>query len=90
MNTPPPQVVIYSKPGCHLCDVAKAIVESCRAEHEFELVVRDISLDAALEEKYRNDVPVICVGQREVARHFIRKDALLRALADATDATRRP
>jgi glutaredoxin len=77
---PRPTVIIYSRPGCHLCDVAKKIIDACRPEREFDVVVHDISLDAELTARYGNDVPVICVNGREIARHFVRKDEFLRAL----------
>jgi glutaredoxin len=82
-SMPPIEVVIYSKPGCHLCDVAKKIIESCRSQRDFVLTEVDISLDAAFSAQYGNDVPVIALQGREIARHFVRKDQLLRAVDEA-------
>jgi len=54
------RLTLYSKPGCHLCEEAKAKVERMRARG-FDLTVeeRDISADPDLFERYRNVIPVI-------------------------------
>lgn len=54
------QLTLYSKPGCHLCDEAKAKIERLRGRG-FDLTVaeRDITGDAALFERFRYTIPVI-------------------------------
>lgn len=71
-----PRITIYSKPGCHLCDRAKEVVERCRVQYE----VVDISGNAELEARYGNDIPVILLDGREIARHFVRESQLLKLL----------
>ena len=53
-----PLVTIYSRHNCHLCEVAKEVVESARNEAEFELEVIFIDGDAELEKLYGEEVPV--------------------------------
>jgi glutaredoxin len=55
-------VVLYGRPGCHLCDDARSVLEA--AGIAFEEV--DISRDPALEAEYGVLVPVVEVGGREV------------------------
>jgi hypothetical protein len=38
-------------------------------------------------QEYGNDVPVILLGEREIGRHFVRKDRLLLALKQAVGKT---
>lgn len=54
-------VEIYSKPDCTLCDVALATLKAVRRRIPFELVERDVRQDAVLAERWRYDIPVICV-----------------------------
>jgi glutaredoxin len=73
-------ITIYSKPDCHLCDVAKGLVERCRQKIDFALEVVDISKNPELCERYRNDIPVILLDGKEIARHFVRERRLLELL----------
>jgi glutaredoxin len=73
-------VTIYSKPGCHLCDRAKEVIERCRAKVEFAIEVVDISQDSELLQRYRDDIPVILLDGNEIARHFVRERKLLELL----------
>jgi glutaredoxin len=79
--------VLYSKPDCHLCDVAKKIIAACQQERAFALRVVDISGDAQLLAQYGNDIPVVTLDGKEIARHFIRRDQLLQAVDEAAKTT---
>ena len=57
-----PSVTIYSRHNCHLCEVAKEVVESARNEAEFELEVIFIDGDAELEKLYGEEVPVTMIN----------------------------
>jgi glutaredoxin len=74
------QIIIYSKSDCHLCDVAKEVIERCRERVDFAVEVVDISQNAELFERYRNDIPVILLDGREIARHVVRERKLLELL----------
>ena len=78
--TMPRKITIYSKPGCHLCDRAKEVVERCRQNVDFALEVIDISQNPELLERYRNDIPVILLDGQEIARHVVRERKLLELL----------
>jgi len=73
-------ITIYSKPDCHLCDLAKDVVERCRKKIDFALEVIDVSQNPELFERYRNDIPVILLDGKEIARHFVRERKLLELL----------
>jgi glutaredoxin len=57
-----PSVIIYSRKNCHLCEVAKEVVESARNEVEFELEVEIIDGNAELEKLYGEEVPVTMIN----------------------------
>ena len=56
-----PQVTLYSKPGCHLCDDARAYLDDLASTTEFHLDEIDIRRDPDLFERYRYRIPVITV-----------------------------
>ena len=56
------QVTIYSRQNCHLCEVAKEVVESARNEAEFELEVVLIDGNPELEKLYGEEVPVTMIN----------------------------
>jgi glutaredoxin len=56
------QVTMYSRRNCHLCEVAKEVVESARNDAEFEFEVVFIDGDAGLEEEYGEEVPVTLIN----------------------------
>jgi len=59
---PATTVTLLSRPGCHLCDHARAIVERVVAEvGGVALVERSILDDAALLERYRDEIPVVLI-----------------------------
>ena len=67
-----PVVTMYSRRNCHLCEVAKEVVESARNEAEFEFEVVFIDGDAGLEKEYGEEVPVTLINGK---RHdFFRVD----------------
>lgn len=54
-------VVLYSRPGCHLCDEARAIVLAERERTAFAFEEVDISTSDALELEYGIRIPVVTV-----------------------------
>lgn len=73
-------VTLYSKPGCHLCDDLRDMLEEFRTEHAFVLAEIDITTDAGLFARYRFDIPVLLRDGREVARGRITDRELLEIL----------
>lgn len=60
------QVVLYSRLGCHLCDVARQVVEQVRARHAFDLEEVDIETADDLVRDYGLRVPVVAVDGEDV------------------------
>jgi glutaredoxin len=52
-------VTVFSRHGCHLCDVATDQLESMRNELNFEIEKIFIDGDSELEKLYGEQVPVI-------------------------------
>lgn len=58
----PRQVVLYSRPGCHLCHDASAALDAAGVSYD-EI---DITTDAGLESEFRYVIPVVEVRGRQV------------------------
>jgi glutaredoxin len=68
---PRPVVTIYSRPGCHLCDQAKAVIEQVGRSHQFTLEEINIADSPALEEQYGYDIPVVFINGVKVFKHKV-------------------
>jgi hypothetical protein len=67
------RVRLLSKPGCHLCDDARAIVEAVCADLGEAYEEVDISADPQLMRQYGEEIPVTFVDGRQ--HDFWRVDA---------------
>ncbi len=65
LGEPPPRVLLYTKPGCHLCDDARAVVEAVCAELGERVDEVDISSSDALMREYGEQIPVTLVDGRQ-------------------------
>ncbi len=65
------EVTVYSRPGCHLCDEAKAVMQPLL--NEFGGVLREVNIDkdTELAERYGWDIPVVFIGQHKAAKHRV-------------------
>jgi glutaredoxin len=65
-------VQVYSREGCHLCELALGTLVSLQKELTFQIEVIEISSDVALAEKYGEQIPVIFIDGK--AHDFFRVD----------------
>jgi glutaredoxin len=73
-------VTLYSRPGCHLCDDARAVLDAVRAGVPFALEEIDITTDDALHKRYLERIPVVAVDGVERFEYFVEETALRRIL----------
>lgn len=74
-------VTLYSRPGCHLCDAMKAVVERVRQSVPLAVDEIDISTDPALEARYGLDIPLLIVAGKKAAKYRISEEELRRILS---------
>jgi glutaredoxin len=55
------KVTVYSRSGCHLCEIAIDRIKSTTDELKFELDIKLIDNDVKLQEEYGEQVPVILI-----------------------------
>ncbi|MDQ3609556.1 MAG: glutaredoxin family protein [Actinomycetota bacterium] len=67
---------LYGRPGCHLCDDARVVLE--RVGEPFEEV--DISIDDELHARYLERIPVVVLDGEELYDFFVDEQDLRRRL----------
>jgi glutaredoxin len=76
----PDHLTLLSRPGCHLCaEAQRAIAPLLR---EFGLSLREVNIDedGSLIRRFTDDVPVLFLGTREIARHQVDVNQLRQSL----------
>ena len=75
------RITLYSRPGCHLCDDALAVLERIRADTPFALETVDIEGDDALLRAYLERIPVVALDGVEVYDYHVDEADLRTRLA---------
>jgi glutaredoxin len=65
------RLTLYSKPGCHLCDDMKQVIDAVAARVPLALDVVDISTDRELMARYGLEIPVLLVDGRKAAKYRV-------------------
>jgi glutaredoxin len=65
------RVEIYSRPGCHLCDEAKEVIERVRRRIPFDLRIINVEKDPQLEKDYGEKIPVVLIGGSPVFNYQV-------------------
>jgi hypothetical protein len=72
VTVPLPDLILYGRPGCHLCEDARASLDALladRAAHGLAApAIREISIDGDedLRRRYAFTIPVVALGGREL------------------------
>jgi hypothetical protein len=89
-----PDLILYSRPGCHLCDDARTLLQALLAQRRTTdlptpaLVERDITTNPDWERAFFATIPVVELGDRrvELATSAVKLKGLLASL-DALPAS---
>ena len=65
------QIEIYSRPGCHLCDEAKEVIERIQRRYAFAVRVINIEEDPALETAYGTEIPVVFINGSKAFKYRV-------------------
>ena len=69
-------VVLYGRPGCHLCDEMKKQIAPLVAKFKANLREVNIDADPILLARYNEEVPVLFLGSRKVAKYSVNIEQL--------------
>jgi Glutaredoxin-like domain (DUF836) len=68
------RLVLYTRPGCHLCEEMKSEISQAGCAGLYHLEEIDIESDAQLFERYQYEIPVLLINGVEAFRHRLRLD----------------
>jgi glutaredoxin len=77
------RLTLLTRPGCHLCDVAKEVMDRISSRTGEQWVEIDITNDPALEDEYGMRIPVVLLDGKEHGYWRVEEDRLLRDLGAA-------
>jgi glutaredoxin len=70
------RIEIYSRPGCHLCDEAKDVIERVGRRIPFALSVINIETDPELEKLYGEQIPVVVINGKKAFKYRVNEAEL--------------
>jgi glutaredoxin len=80
MSSPSGRLVLITRPGCHLCEVAKEAMDRITARTGEKWAELDVESELALEQEYGDRVPVVLLDGKEHGYWRVEEDRLLRDL----------
>ncbi len=74
------ELIIYSRPGCHLCDEAKLVIQ--RVAARIPISIREVNIDDNPETRARfnDEIPVIFIDGKKAFKYQVEEHELLRRL----------
>jgi len=79
----PRDITLYSRPGCHLCEEMKRQIAPLVTQFGARLREVNIDSDPILRERYNEEVPVLFLASRKVAKYAVDIAQLRRQLENA-------
>jgi len=73
--------VLYSRPGCGLCEELQTELSQVPAAHGYPIEVIDVDRDAAARVRYGHKIPVLLFEGELVCHGRLDREELLKALA---------
>jgi hypothetical protein len=73
--------VLYGRPGCHLCEEARAVIRRVAAVHPLALSERNIEESDELLRAYLERIPVVCIDGVERFELFVDERRFAAAVA---------
>jgi glutaredoxin len=74
------EVVLYSKPGCCLCEEVKEQLARLRAMRDFGLREVNILEDTAAYDRFKEEIPVVFIGGKKAFKFHLDEKEFLRRL----------
>lgn len=75
-------LIVYSKPGCHLCEEAVRVLTHLQAQTPFTLEEINIQDDPALFAEYGEQIPVVLLDSKRLFEYTVDEDVLRQKLRE--------
>jgi glutaredoxin len=77
----PRDVVVYSRKGCHLCEIVKETLTKLERRGGFQWREIDVDSNEELRRQFTDEVPVIFIDGRKAFKYRMDEREFLRKLA---------
>jgi glutaredoxin len=77
----PGKVILYTRKGCHLCEVVKESILKLHRRGGFHWQEVDVDSDDQLRQKFTDEVPVVFINGRKAFKYRMDEREFLRKLA---------
>ena len=74
------EVIVYSRKGCHLCEVVKETLAKLERRGGFSWREVDVDADAELHHRFTDEVPVIFIDGKKSFKYHMNEREFLRRL----------
>jgi glutaredoxin len=75
-------VIVYSRKGCHLCEVVKESLTKLSRRGSFTWREIDVDSDPELRRQYNDEVPVVFINGRKAFKYHMDEQEFLRKLSN--------
>jgi glutaredoxin len=75
------EVVIYSRKGCHLCEIVKESLSKLQRQGSYNWREVDVDSDENLRRQFTDEVPVVFIDGRKAFKYRMDEREFLRKLA---------
>jgi glutaredoxin len=77
----PRQVIVYSRKGCHLCEIIKETLNKLERRGGFTWREIDVDSDEELRRRFTDEVPVVFIDGRKAFKYRMDEREFLHKLA---------
>jgi len=77
----PRKVLVYTRKGCHLCEIVKESIVKLARRGGFVWQEVDVDTDDELRRQFNDEVPVVFIDGRKAFKYRMDEDQFLRTLA---------
>ena len=77
----PGEVVLYTRKGCHLCEIVKESLVKLHRQGGFTWHEIDVDSDTEIRRLYTDEVPVVFINGRKAFKYRVDEQDFLRKLA---------
>jgi glutaredoxin len=75
------EVVLYSRKGCHLCEIVRESLSKLSRQRGFQWREIDVNSDSELRRRFSDEVPVVFINGRKAFKYRMDEREFLRKLS---------
>ena len=77
----PHEIVLYSRKGCHLCEIVKESLAKLARQTQFSWQEIDVDSDDGLRRRFTDEVPLVFINGKKAFKYRMNEQEFLRKLS---------